>query len=474
MENNPNYHVATPLFLWGLAVSAVIIGEFAGWNEGLIEGGFGGMLAAVLIATLMFACLSATYSELATAIPFTGGAFAYSRAAFNPTMAFITGISQAIEYIATLATVLASVQITTQSLLEEYYGIKLPIFGTWTVYTIIFAILNMWDARIFYRSALALSIASIGALIFFCIKALPFFDINLLLNIPPQNSGTKWLPEGIIGVAWCLPFAIWLFVVLEIISLAPEDSKNAKTAIPKAFYASFITILVLSMLVLFLVPGVGLGAAGIASHNNSYRVALEFVTNNQLPALVVILLVMSGPLAGYHSTIFAASKVIFSLSRAGYLPSGLAKISEKRQTPHMAIIFVSVIVLVILACVNLFTDPRGSVPILLNMAILGAIISYSMTFISYICLATKYPKMRRHYISPLGVTGAMAGLIISTITTFLMFTNAKFISALGICILIIFLGLVHHYLHGKNKLNHDSPEEAFARHLQSHLIGEKE
>ena len=63
MKSKLNYQIATPLFLWGLGVSAVIVGEFAGWNEGLNQGGFGGMLAATLIISLMFGCLSATYSE---------------------------------------------------------------------------------------------------------------------------------------------------------------------------------------------------------------------------------------------------------------------------------------------------------------------------------------------------------------------------------------------------------------------------
>jgi ethanolamine permease len=471
MKNKLNYRIATPLFLWGLGVSAVIVGEFAGWNEGLKEGGFGGMLVATLIISLMFGCLSATYSELATAMPFSGGTLAYSRAAFNPAVAFVTGIAQVIEYLATLATVLASIQITTQHIFEGYYGIHLPMFGAWVFFALIFALLNIWDSRMFYRSALILSLASLGALTFFFIKALPFFDINLLLNIPFVDGGTKWLPKGIVGVAWCLPFAIWLYVVLEIIALAPEDSENTKEAIPKAFYASFITILIFSLLVLFLVPGVGLGAIDIADRTNSYRIALEFVTEHKLPAFILFALVMSGPLAGYHSTVFAAAKVIFSLGRIGYLPKKLAVMSEKRQTPHIAIVFVSVAVLLILISINEFTDPISSVPILLNMAVLGAIISYAMTFISYIVLSVKHPSMKRPYVSPLGVTGAMAGLIISLFTTLLMFTQPVFVTALGLCVLIMVASLIYFLAFGRSKISPEAPEESFAHHLQkSHSL----
>ena len=467
MKKNPNYRVATPIFLWGLAVSAVIVGEFAGWNEGLNQGGFGGMLAASLIISLMFGCLSASYAELATAMPFSGGAFGYSRAAFNPSVAFITGVAQIIEYVATLATVLASIQITTQHLFESYYGIHLPMLGTWIFYIFIFAFLNIWDSRLFYKSALALSIFSLGALVFFFIKAIPEFKMDLLLNIPYVEGGTKWLPKGIVGVAWCLPFAIWLYVVLEIIALAPEDTANPKAVIPKAFYASYATILIFAVLVLFLIPGVGFGAIDIASRNNPYSFALEEVTMQQLPASLFFVLIISGPLAGYHSTVFAAAKVVFSLGRAGYLPRPLARMSEKRQTPHVAILAISIAVLLILIGINEFTDSRSSVAILLNMAVLGAIISYTMTFVSYIVLSVRYPSMKRPYVSPLGVTGAMAGLIIAAITTVLMFTHTVFVTALGICVLVMVLCLVYFVIAGKKGVSVEAPEEAFARHLQN-------
>ena len=41
--------------LWALGVGAVISGDFFGWNFGLASGGFGGMLLALSLVTVMFA-----------------------------------------------------------------------------------------------------------------------------------------------------------------------------------------------------------------------------------------------------------------------------------------------------------------------------------------------------------------------------------------------------------------------------------
>ena len=39
--------------LWALGVGAVISGDFFGWNFGLLTGGFGGLLVATVIVTII-------------------------------------------------------------------------------------------------------------------------------------------------------------------------------------------------------------------------------------------------------------------------------------------------------------------------------------------------------------------------------------------------------------------------------------
>src|SRR5688572_4462254 len=70
--------------LWAVGVGAVISGDFFGWNFGLGVGGFGGMLAATVIATAMYVGLCFSIAELSAALPHTGGAYSFARAAFGP------------------------------------------------------------------------------------------------------------------------------------------------------------------------------------------------------------------------------------------------------------------------------------------------------------------------------------------------------------------------------------------------------
>jgi ethanolamine permease len=59
--------------LWGLAVAAVISGDFSGWNFGIDFAGFGGMLIAFAILVAMYYGMIFSIGEMAAAQPHTGG-----------------------------------------------------------------------------------------------------------------------------------------------------------------------------------------------------------------------------------------------------------------------------------------------------------------------------------------------------------------------------------------------------------------
>src|SRR5688572_13239034 len=70
--------------LWALGVGAVISGDFFGWNFGLAAGGFGGLLVATAIITVMYLALCLSIAEMSPALPHTGGAYSFARTAMGP------------------------------------------------------------------------------------------------------------------------------------------------------------------------------------------------------------------------------------------------------------------------------------------------------------------------------------------------------------------------------------------------------
>jgi ethanolamine permease len=101
------------VLLAGLGVAAVISGDYAGWNFGLAEGGFGGLLVAVVLMAVMYGAMVLGLAELGSALPTAGGGYTFARRALGPWGGYATGVAVLIEYAiapAAIATFLVDVE----------------------------------------------------------------------------------------------------------------------------------------------------------------------------------------------------------------------------------------------------------------------------------------------------------------------------------------------------------------------------
>ena len=89
MIRQPPTYKANKYLLFCLSISAVISGEFAGWNGGINEAGYGGYWISNVFAGLMYLGVALCLAELSCAIPATGGAFSYARAVMGNSMGFL-------------------------------------------------------------------------------------------------------------------------------------------------------------------------------------------------------------------------------------------------------------------------------------------------------------------------------------------------------------------------------------------------
>src|SRR5579872_2273975 len=136
------------LHLWALGVGAVISGDFFGWNFGLAAGGFGGMLLAVAVMTLMYAGLCYSIAEMSPALPHAGGAYSFARTSMGPLAGYITGLAENMEYILTPAVIVVGI--------GGYLG---AIFGTssawelvwWLLCYGVFVGLNAWGVEMTFH-----------------------------------------------------------------------------------------------------------------------------------------------------------------------------------------------------------------------------------------------------------------------------------------------------------------------------------
>lgn len=454
--------------LWALGVGAVISGHFSGWNFGFATGGWGGMLVAGAIIGVMYIGLVFCIAEMSPALPHTGAAYSFGRTAMGPWGGFITGLCENVEYVVTPAVIVTFITAYVNSIFgfDPAYS---PII--WIVTYLIFLGLNIFGVALSFRVTLIVTLLSLAVLIIFWISAIPNMDFSRwALNIAPDGTelpegNGSFFPMGFSGVLATLPFAVWLFLAIEQLPLAAEESVDPKRDMPKGILLGMLTLVISAFMIVLLNPSV----VGVGSHKlgTSLEPLLDGfrAVYGDVGVTVLGIMALTGLIASFHTILFAQGRQIYSLSRAGYFPSALSITHSTYRTPHVAMIVGAIVGLLIMLAIwfALGAEKGGSVigSVLLNMAVFGAMFSYILQAISFILLRKNQPHINRPYKSPLGIGGAVVTIVIALVTLYYQVQDPLFSKGVLWVGVWFVLAIVYFALVGRHKLIL-SPEEEFA------------
>jgi len=447
--------------IWGLGVAAVISGEFSGWNFGTDTAGFGGMAIAVAIVIVMYFTMYFSIGEMAAAMPHTGGAYSFARAALGPWGGFITGLAESIEYVMTTAVVVYFSALYANSALDAFFHFQLPSPVLWIILYAIFVVVNWAGASIGFRLAIVVSIIALAILAIFVVVAFATggFDPSKLWDVKPDAGQSTFLPHGFGPVLLVIPFAMWFFLGIEELPLASEETHNPARVIPRAGIIALVTLTVAAIAVFIVNTGV-LGAVGTQKSGQPLLDGFALMVPKELTG-VLALAALIGLLASLQGIMYAYGRNLYSLSRAGYYPSVLS-LTGKKQTPLVALIVGGVIGFIALAIVDLAGGTAGTAgAVVLNIAIWGAVVSYLVQMISFVVLRMKFPNAVRPYKSPTGIVGAVIAGVISAAIFIAFLFNAAYVIAIVAIAVVYVIGLIVFAVYGRKRLVL-SPEEEYA------------
>ncbi|WP_394161393.1 amino acid permease [Galactobacter valiniphilus] len=447
--------------LWGLAVGAVISGNFSGWNAGITQAGFGGMMIAFAILVVMYYGLVFSIGEMAAAMPHTGGAYSFGRAAMGPWAGFITGLAETVEYVATTAVIVFFSASYADAITSELLNFSLPQPVWWLILYVAFVALNSAGAAISFKFAIVVSVISVAIIVVFAAMVLfsGQFSLASLWDIAPDAGQSAFLPHGVLPILFALPFAMWLFLGIEELPLAAEESHNPTKDIPRAGLWARGTLIITGLLVLFFNTGV-LGAEKTGASVEPLLDGFRAIVGDGLAA-VLALFALVGLLASLQGIMFAYGRNMYSLSRAGYYPRFLS-LTGKRHTPWVALVAGAVIGFVALVVVQAAGGSTGVAGmIVLNIAVWGAVVAYFMQMVAFIVLRKKFPNAKRPYRSPWGIGGAVAAAVISAFIFVGFLLNPAYLPAIVAIAILYVVMLLAFGLYGRHRLVL-SPEEQYA------------
>lgn len=464
--------------LWALGVGAVISGHFSGWNLGIGAGGWGGLFFAAIIIAIMYLGLIFSLAEMSPALPHTGGAYSFARSAMGPWGGFITGLAESIEYILTPAVIVFFIGSYLTGIFETPASVQ-PLW--WVGCYILFVSLNYAGVEVSFKISVVVTLLALAVLAVFWVSAIPFADFSRwALNIAFAPDGTlielpsgggDFLPRGWAGVLAAMPFAVWLFLAIEELPLAAEESVDPKSDMPKGLIFGIFTLAISAMMIMFLNASIGAaeegklhGAYSLATSAEPLLDGFRVIYGADIAKLLSLFAVI-GLIASFHTIIFAFGRQIYSLSRAGYYPAIMSITHGSRKTPHVALFTGAAIGLAVILTVwfTLGEERGGSVigATLLNMAVFGAMISYALQGLSFILLRKNMPNIERPYRSPLGIPGATLTIIIAVVTLYFQLQDPVYRNGVYASLAWYVAGILYFAIIGRHRLVL-SPEEEFA------------
>jgi APA family basic amino acid/polyamine antiporter len=381
---------------------------------GIAAANFAGpaVMISFLLAGLACAMAALCYAELASTMPVSGSAYAYSYAAIGEVFAWSLGWLLLFEYgiaaallavgfsgylvsftgdfgvtiPAALSTPLVQAAITPQGV-SFSTGASINLVAAIAIAVVTIVLARGVTTSAFVNNILVLlKVTVLGVLV--VVGAGAIDPGNWTPLVPPNEGGFHFGWQGVMRAASILFFA---YIGFETVSTAAAEARNPQRDLPSGILGSlaactFIYIVVAAVLT-GIVPYRELGVP------DPIAVAIDRLG---MPALASVVKV--GALCGLASVLlvnaFGQSRVAFAMSRDGLLPPLFSRLGERVRTPAAGIL-----VFGLLSAAGAALIPLS---LLSDLTSLGVSFSFATVCLTVIWLRNTRPDLPRPFSVPLG------------------------------------------------------------------------
>lgn len=455
---------ATQLIMLG--IGAIIgAGLFSITGIAAAENAGPAIALSFIIAAIGCTFAGLCYSELSTMIPVAGSAYTYAYATMGELIAWLVGWNLILEYAIGAATVSISWSAYLVSLLHEF-GIYLPvqlIASPWqpivlpdgtTAYGIInlpavfiVAVISGILIKGIKQSAFVNSIIVVikvaVVLVFIGFGIFYIKGENYIPYIPP-NTGTfgefGW--SGIMRAAGIVFFA---YIGFDAVSTAAQETVNPKKAIPIGIIGSLIICTILY--IVFATVMTGLVKYTQLNVPDPVAVAIDQTPHDWLHGLIKIAII-----AGFTSVILVLllgqSRIFYSMSKDGFIPSMFSDIHPKFHTPWKSNI-------ILFLFVSLF-GAFAPIAVVGSMTSIGTLLAFVIVCAGVLVLRYKRPDLHRDFKTPFVPLVPILGMLVCLTMMFSLGIDnwARLVVWLAIGMVIYFLYSRHRTHTSESKPGH--------------------
>lgn len=438
-----------PKSLIALGIGAIIgAGIFSLTGIAAAENAGPGVVLSFVVAAVGCAFAGMCYSELASMIPVAGSAYTYAYATMGEFIAWIIGWDLVLEYAVASAVVAVSWSRYVVSLLKEF-GIVLPYQYTSCPFDPTPGFINVPAMLVIVAISFLLMIgikesANVNAVIvvikvavvltFICVGLKFIKPANYHPFIPP-NTG-HFGEFGISGVMRAAGIIFFAYIGFDSVSTAAQESRKPSRDIPIGILGSLFICTILYLLFAFVLTGMvnykdmkgDAAPVATAIGLTPFPWLQTFITFGAILGLTSVILVM----------LLGQSRVFYSMSRDGLLPSIFSDIHPKWKTPWKSnVIFMITVGL----CAGLLPISQ-----LGHMTSIGTLMAFIIVCAGVIVLRRVHPEYTRAYRAPMVPLFPLLGILVcfSMMSSLNLETWLRLVIWLAIGLVVYFVYSRHH------------------------------
>src|SRR5580700_4732124 len=327
-------------------------------------------LMGALIALLLMGCLA----EMTVTHPTSGSFGAYAEYYIGPLAGFL------VRYAYWTANVLAiGTEVTAIALYMRFW---FPAYPGWPWIVAFSALLMLANARsvnVFGAIEYWFAAVKVTAIVLFIVLA-GYIVWHAPASLPGAAAAPSagFLPRGLWGAWVAVIVALFSYFSIEMIAVAAGEAAHPEVAVTRAFRATLIRLILFYLLTLALV--LAIVPWPLAGIEESPFVKVMRALHVPGAAAIFNVVILVAALSAMNSQLYIGTRMMFSLSRAGYAPQRFGMLN-RRGVPVQALLLSSIGIAV--ATALSVAAPKSAFILMVAISSFGTMFTWLMIFATH-------------------------------------------------------------------------------------------
>jgi AAT family amino acid transporter len=360
-----------------------------------------------LIALLLMGCLA----EMTATHPTSGSFGAWAEFYVGPLAGFL------VRYAYWSCIVLAvGAEVTAIAVYMKYWYPQVPGWVWIVAFSAVLIAINAINVRLFGSVEYCFSMLKVAAILAFI--ALGGWLVFTRIGFGNYTSSGGFLPNGGWGMWVAVLVCIFSYFGIEMIGVAAGEARDPHLAVTGAFRATMFRLAFFYLLTIALIVAMAPWTA--AGTGQSPFVKVMEGTHIAGAGGVINFVILIAALSAMNSQLYITTRMMFSLSRAGYAPRRFGELNA-RGIPLPALLLSTVGIAI--GAVLSVLYPDAAFMLMLSISMFGAMFTWLMIFITHLFFRRRHAdealsfRMWGYPWSSLAGAGLMIALLVTTFFT---------------------------------------------------------